>query len=66
MRHWGVCRDDEAVQLPSHIGSALRVGATPREILEVILQAHVYAGMPKMIKAMRIYRDLTRDVGLPR
>ncbi len=55
---------DEAVQLPNHIRSALRVGATPREILEVILQAHVYAGMPKMIKAMRIYRELMRDLGL--
>jgi alkylhydroperoxidase/carboxymuconolactone decarboxylase family protein YurZ len=54
---------DEAVQLPNHIRSALRVGATPREIQEVILQAHIYAGMPKMIKAMRIYRDLMRDLG---
>src|ERR671934_1031512 len=55
---------DEAVQLPNHIRSALRVGATPQEILEVILQAHIYAGMPRMIKAMRIYRDLMRDLGL--
>lgn len=54
---------DEAVQLPNHIRSALRVGATPREVQEVILQAHIYAGMPKMIKAMRIYRDLMRDLG---
>jgi alkylhydroperoxidase/carboxymuconolactone decarboxylase family protein YurZ len=55
---------DEAVQLPNHIRSALRVGATPAEIWEVILQAHIYAGMPRMIKAMRIYRDLMRDLGL--
>lgn len=55
---------DEAVQLPNHIRSALRVGATPQEILEVILQAHIYAGMPRMIKGMRIYRELMRDLGL--
>ena len=55
---------DEAVQLPNHIRSALRVGATPEEILEVILQTHVYAGMPRMIKGMRIYRELMRDLGL--
>ena len=55
---------DETVQLPNHIRSALRVGATPEEILEVILQTHVYAGMPRMIKGMRIYRELMRDLGL--
>ncbi|HLI28941.1 MAG TPA: carboxymuconolactone decarboxylase family protein [Chloroflexota bacterium] len=55
---------DELVQLPNHIRSALRCGATPREILEVILQAHIYCGMPRMIKAMRVYRDLMRDLGL--
>jgi 4-carboxymuconolactone decarboxylase len=55
---------DEAVQLPNHIRSALRVGATVEEIQEVILQAHVYAGMPRMIKGMRIFRDLMRDLGL--
>lgn len=55
---------DELVQLPNHIRSALRCGATPREILEVILQAHIYCGMPRMIKAMRVYRALMRDLGL--
>jgi 4-carboxymuconolactone decarboxylase len=55
---------DETVQLPNHIRSALRVGATPQEILEVILQAHIYAGMPRMIKGVRIYRELMRDLGL--
>ena len=42
---------------------ALRVGVSPREIHRVILEAHVYAGMPKMIRAMRIYPDLRRDLG---
>ena len=55
---------DEQIQLPNHIRSALRLGASPREVLEVILQSHIYAGMPRMIKAMRTYRALMKDLGL--
>lgn len=58
------CVLDEQVQLPNHIRSALRLGATPRQVLEVILQSHIYAGMPRMIKAMRTYRSLMKDLGL--
>ena len=58
------CVLDEQVQLPNHIRSALRLGATPKEILEVILQSHIYAGMPRMIKAMRTYRGLMKDLNL--
>jgi alkylhydroperoxidase/carboxymuconolactone decarboxylase family protein YurZ len=58
------CVLDEQIQLPNHIRSALRMGATPREILEVILQSHIYAGMPRMIKAIRTYRALMKDLGL--
>jgi 4-carboxymuconolactone decarboxylase len=57
------CVLDEQVQLPNHIRSALRLGATQKEILEVILQSHIYAGMPRMIKAMRTYRSLMKDMG---
>jgi 4-carboxymuconolactone decarboxylase len=45
------CVLDEQVQLPNHIRSALRLGATPQMIQEVILQSHIYVGMPRMIKA---------------
>lgn len=55
---------DEQVQLPNHIRSALGAGAKPEEILEVILQASIYAGMPRMIKAARVYRSLMRDLGI--
>jgi len=58
------CVLDEQIQLPNHIRSALRLGASPREVLEVILQSHIYAGMPRMIKAMRTYRALMKDLGL--
>lgn len=52
------------VQLPNHIRTALRVGATPEEVLEVILQSAIYGGMPKMIDAMRVYRALMQDLGV--
>ena len=52
------------MQIPNHIRSAMRVGATQDEILEVILQSCVYAGMPRMMVAMRAYRKLCRDLGL--
>jgi 4-carboxymuconolactone decarboxylase len=52
------------VQLPNHIRTALRVGATKEEVLEVILQSAIYAGMPKMIEAMRVFRSLMTDLGL--
>ena len=58
------CVLDEQVQLPNHIRSALRLGATAREILEVILQSDIYAGLPRMIKAVRTYRALMKDMGL--
>ena len=39
-------------------------GATPQEILEIILQASIYAGMPRTVRAMRTYRTFMREMGL--
>ena len=58
------CVSSALVQLPNHIRTALRVGATKEEVLEVILHSAIYGGMPKMIEAMRVYRNLTTDLGL--
>ncbi len=55
---------DDQGQLPNHMRAALRAGATPREILEIILQSAIYAGMPRMVRAMRTYRVFMRDMGL--
>lgn len=55
---------DDQGQLPNHMRAALRAGATPREILEIILQSAIYAGMPRMVRAMRTYRAFMRDMGL--
>ena len=57
-----VILDDQA-QLPNHMRSALRAGASPREILEIILHASIYAGMPRTVRAMRTYRAFMRDLG---
>jgi alkylhydroperoxidase/carboxymuconolactone decarboxylase family protein YurZ len=58
------CVSSALVQLPNHIRTALRVGATKEEVLEVILHSAIYGGMPKMIEAMRVYRNLMTDLGL--
>ena len=52
------------MQIPNHIRSAMRAGASQDEILEVILQTCIYAGMPRMMVAMKAYRKLCRDLGL--
>ena len=50
--------------LPLHIGSALKAGASKEEILEVILQAHIYCGVPKMVGALYIFRRVMKETGL--
>lgn len=50
-------------QLANHMRSALEAGATKEEVFEVIVQAAIYAGMPKAIEAMRMYRTLMTDLG---
>ena len=52
------------LQIPNHIRSAMRAGATQQEVLEVILQSAVYAGIPRMVVAMKAYRRLMKDLGL--
>ena len=52
------------MQIPNHIRSAMRAGASQDEVLEVILQSCIYAGMPRMMVAMKAYRKLCRDLGL--
>jgi alkylhydroperoxidase/carboxymuconolactone decarboxylase family protein YurZ len=52
------------MQIANHIRSAMRAGASQEEVLEVILQSAVYAGMPRMVVAMKHYRALMKDLGL--
>jgi 4-carboxymuconolactone decarboxylase len=41
-------------QLKAHVHGALNVGVTREEIVEVLMQMAIYAGVPAAINAMRI------------
>jgi 4-carboxymuconolactone decarboxylase len=45
-------------QLKVHIAGALKVGCTPGEIVEVILQMAVFAGFPAAINALNVAREV--------
>ena len=53
----------ELEELPVHIRSALAHEATPREVLEVILQLTVYIGYQRINRAARIFKDVMKDLG---
>jgi len=53
---------EEMGELPLHIRNALR-HATPREVLEVILQAAVYLGYPKIVRATRVFTKTLKELG---
>jgi 4-carboxymuconolactone decarboxylase len=43
---------DSRHELEIHIGSALRVGLTRQEIIEVIMQMAIYGGFPRALTAL--------------
>jgi alkylhydroperoxidase/carboxymuconolactone decarboxylase family protein YurZ len=53
--------DLESVE--TNIRAALGQGATPREALEVILQAGTYVGIPKVVPAARACRRIITELG---
>jgi alkylhydroperoxidase/carboxymuconolactone decarboxylase family protein YurZ len=57
-----VCMD-EMEELGAHVRNALGHGATPREVLEVILQTTVYLGYPKAKRAARVFRSVLSELG---
>lgn len=48
-------------QLKLHIKAALNVGCTPVEIEQTILQLIIYVGMPKVINAMHVFKDVIKE-----
>lgn len=50
-------------QLENHMRTALANGATPDEVLEVLLQAAIYCGMPPALSAVRVFRSTMKDLG---
>jgi alkylhydroperoxidase/carboxymuconolactone decarboxylase family protein YurZ len=53
----------EGIQIRSHMRGALRAGATPREVLEVLLQSSVHFGMPSLMRSLVIFVKMIADEG---
>lgn len=53
----------ETVQSLAHMRGAMRAGAKPREVMEVILQSAVNFGMPSGLAALRAFVRIMRDEG---
>jgi alkylhydroperoxidase/carboxymuconolactone decarboxylase family protein YurZ len=54
---------DETEELGAHILGALEHGATPREVLEVILQTTVYFGYAKARRGAREFKRIVSELG---
>jgi 4-carboxymuconolactone decarboxylase len=50
-------------ELRTHVRGAIRNGVTKEEIIEVLLQATMYCGMPAGIDAFRQARDVIKEEG---
>jgi 4-carboxymuconolactone decarboxylase len=50
------------LQLKVHIRSALNVGVSRREIIEIIIQMAVYAGFPAALNAIRAAKEVFEEV----
>ncbi len=55
-----ILKDD--TELGLHIEAAINCGATKEEITEVILQAHLYAGIPVTMAALRTLRRVFKQL----
>lgn len=53
----------EFVQGENHIRNALLHGATPREVLEVLLQSTVYTGMTRFVRVVALLQKILEEDG---
>lgn len=53
----------EGIQIRSHMRGAIRAGATPREVLEVLFQSSVHFGMPTLMRLPAIFVKIMADDG---
>lgn len=51
-------------ELEFHMGAALNAGVTPRELLEVIIQMAVYAGIPACLEGITVFRKTLEERGI--
>jgi 4-carboxymuconolactone decarboxylase len=50
-------------ELKLHVNAALNVGCDPRKLTEVFFQLSPYGGMPKVNKALEVFRDVLKERG---
>lgn len=53
----------EFIQAENHIRNALTHGASPREVMEVVLQSTVYVGMPRFVRAVALVERVLKELG---
>jgi 4-carboxymuconolactone decarboxylase len=53
----------EFIQAENHIRNAFTHGATPREVLEVVLQSTIYVGMPRFVRAVALVERVVKELG---
>ncbi len=53
----------EFLQAENHIRNAFTHGATPREVMEVVLQSTVYIGMPRFVRAVALVERVIKELG---
>nr|WP_315292112.1 carboxymuconolactone decarboxylase family protein [Serratia proteamaculans] len=51
-----ITQGNAPAQLELHMRAALNVGVTQRELLEIVIQMAIYAGVPACMNALTVYR----------
>lgn len=50
-------------ELRAHLHAALNVGATRQEVTEVVFQQVTYGGMPVVVEALAVFREVLEERG---
>lgn len=50
-------------EVRAHIHAALNVGATRQEVTEVIFQQVTYGGMPVVVEALEVFKEVLQERG---
>jgi len=50
-------------EVHAHIHAALNVGATRQEVAEVIFQQVTYGGMPVVVEALEVFKEVLQERG---
>jgi len=50
-------------EIRAHIHAALNVGATRQEVAEVIFQQVTYGGMPVVVEALKVFKEVLEERG---